>query len=226
MKCNAIETNVLIIAYPSRNCYRNFAKFDNSCALLIAAGFYRPVLVILTELLKIIRPCGNRIFYYVENCTCVKYKDKPLRGAAAYVGLILLDQIGVHDLSIERGVHIRGLRFLAEWIKLVNHALGHLTDILLLPVDHSALQRQGELGDARCGHYVRRHSRQAHIPNFVGVPAGFGAAVAQNFPAIIRKRHIDRKLTGFLQKLFRITTVPHIDNENGPAPFNEPLPVK
>ena len=56
MKCNAIETNTFIVAHSSQNRYRNFAKFDNSCALLIAAGFYRPVLVILTELLRIIQP--------------------------------------------------------------------------------------------------------------------------------------------------------------------------
>ncbi len=53
MKCNAIETNILIIAYPNLNRYRNFANFDNSCALLIAAGIYGLLLVILTELLKI-----------------------------------------------------------------------------------------------------------------------------------------------------------------------------
>ena len=53
MKCNAIETNAFIIAYPILNCYRNFTNFDNSCALLIAAGIYGLLLVILTELLKI-----------------------------------------------------------------------------------------------------------------------------------------------------------------------------
>ena len=53
MKCNAIETNTLIIAYPVRNCYWNFVNFDNFCALLIAADIYGLLLVILTELLKI-----------------------------------------------------------------------------------------------------------------------------------------------------------------------------
>lgn len=67
MKCNAIETNVLIIAYPSRNCYRNFANFDNSCALLIANVFWSPLLVILTELLKINRLSNESDIYYRES---------------------------------------------------------------------------------------------------------------------------------------------------------------
>ena len=39
MKCYATETNDPIIAYPFQNFYRNFAKFDIFCALLIADVF-------------------------------------------------------------------------------------------------------------------------------------------------------------------------------------------
>ena len=112
-------------------------------------------------------------------------KNKPLRHTAAYILSVLLNEIRVHNFTVKRGMHIGRRLSPHRRIEFSNYLPGHLCKLLLLPVDHLTLQRQGKLHNSRGCYHIGIHSFQLPVADFVGVAARLAAAVAKYLPVFL-----------------------------------------
>ena len=95
---------------------------------------------------------------------------------------------------------------------IVTAAAGFLqgVQILILLVDHPALQRDGQFPNAGDGNHIRLLQMQAQLRHLVHISAGPAAADTQNLLHIrVFDRHIDGKLTIFVQKCLGMTALAH-----------------